>query len=134
MSAVTGLDQAKLSRMLAATEQENLQLSQKELASLNELVVLFEQFWEVTDDMQSDKMVNIIEVVPSILSLYRHLYNMTAKFCQPITDELMVSPKKGFSGIFKRVKMLNGDVTDKDGFGDPLYLIAAALDPEWGLL
>lgn len=69
--------------------------------------------------------------MPSIVHLIVHLRDIKngLLFCKKLVEELELSLRKRFSGIFDRLNLI--DVIDFKNYGDPLYFMAAVLDPSF---
>ncbi|XP_073473983.1 uncharacterized protein [Aquarana catesbeiana] len=94
-------------------------------------------FGEATDLSQGEKLVTISAVVPCILSLNHHLENHkeSVRYLGGLICSLQESLQRLFEGIFVNVRMADeqNDVATLP-FSDPLYLIAAVLDPSFGTM
>jgi len=129
------LDSKKLADV-CADEFSHVNLLSKDMAQLSELCDLLALFLEAIDLTQGEKSVTISLVVPCILSLRSHLRKAatTVKHCQHIVNNLTVSSKKRFRGIFVRVGMESTELPcDIYPFQDKIYFIAAIVDPRFSL-
>lgn len=137
LKAVAQLDQTKLADVLREQSLHNLVLTQREHASLLELVEILDPFAEATDLCQGQSYTTIGCVVPCIVSLYKHLLHQEVhcKFHRPMVMALLESLRKRFSGLLSQLRIQIAAIsTKKDGFAEDLYLIAPALDPSYSFI
>nr|XP_046149367.1 uncharacterized protein LOC123992229 [Oncorhynchus gorbuscha] len=85
---------------------------------------------------QGGKIVKVSSVVPSVLSLNHHLEQRKPQvhFLSGLVRILQASLNKRFLGIFINVKMARTQDGIAAPFSDPVYLKAAALDPDFSLM
>ena len=137
VQSVTDLEPQGLNTMLEEQGQRNLCLSGRELTQLKELVEILSPFLDATDLTQGEKVVTLSAALPSILSLNTHLNSMLkkARHLLPLVKALQKSLQHRFQGIFVNARM--DQETDKPAgelpFGDPVYMMAALLDPSFCL-
>eukprot|EP00063_Salmo_salar_P091248 XP_014066083.1 PREDICTED: uncharacterized protein LOC106610928 [Salmo salar] len=135
VKAVIQCDHEKLSYVLEKAGHQEL-FTVREWNKLKELVDILKPFGEATDITQGEKIVTISSVVPSVLSLNRHLEQRKPQvhFLSGLVRSLQVSLNKRFLGIFINVKMVRTQDGITAPFSDPVYLKAAALDPALSLM
>ncbi|CAF3384540.1 unnamed protein product, partial [Rotaria sp. Silwood2] len=78
---------------------------------------------------QAETAVTASLVVPSIVHLISHLHDIKPdiSLCLKLVQQLEESITTCFSGIINRLNLV--DVVDNSAYGDPIYFIAAVLDP-----
>jgi zinc finger BED domain-containing protein 1 (E3 SUMO-protein ligase ZBED1) len=101
---------------------------------LEEIIDILEPFYEISIKCQAATIVTVSLVVPAIVHLISHLRNIKVNlsFCTKLVEQLQASIEKRFSGIVHRLNLVN--VEENDPFNDPLYFIAAVLDPSFKFL
>jgi len=104
-----------------------------------ELVAVLEPFAEATTVCQGDEVATIGVIVPSVISLYKHLqgYVKSAKHTASLVRTLLESLCRRFKGLLQLVKVLEvpkDDEIDTATFGKVIYLVAAVLDPDYGFV
>ena len=118
----------------------------REWLQLNDLVFILQPFHEATVLIQAENSPTISLVVPTVLSLRRHLSNCSKrnlKCPKAIVDELLRSLNSRFEGIFEMLKggscmkicirfYSAGRSDIKKPFEDFVYLVSATLDPRFG--
>lgn len=136
VKAVLYFDHVKLSRVAEKAGHRELLFTTREWNLLKELLEILKPFGEATDLTQGEKVVTISSVVPSVLSLNHHLEKLKTKirFQSSLLRSLQASLKKRFLGIFINVKMASAQDGISAPFEDPIYLVAAALDPAFSLM
>ncbi|KAL4646243.1 zinc finger BED domain-containing protein 4-like isoform X1 [Arapaima gigas] len=98
-------------------DRHDLILSSFEKAVLRELVEVLEPFEEATDLVQGNKYVSISLALPCVLGLRKHLSETATRQCTGVLVGLAQSLDRRLAGILE----------------DPLYVTAAALDPQFKL-
>jgi hypothetical protein len=112
-------------------DDDELKFTQHDFIVLQEAVEILEPFAEITLRIQSESVVTISLVVPSIVHLIDHLkiikphMSLLTKTC----EQLEQSINKRFAGIVKRLYQQN--ICPSDPYADPIYFICAVLDPEF---
>ena len=142
LKAVSELDQIKLGEVLREQSMANLVLTSREHASLCELVEILDPFSEATDLCQGEKYTTVGCIVPSIVSLHKHLRSMEqhSKHHRLMITALMESLYKRFGGLLTTLKFPNVSTSSTSGsrspsgFSEDVYVIACALDPSYGTL
>lgn len=133
LKAVAELDQVKVNAILHEKSHDNLVLSCKELAQLTEIVGILEPFSEATDLTQGEKMVTISCVVPTVLSLTKHVgcrlasgSTMTA-----FLKSLLQSLQSRFAKLFDLlgIAVNTSNHSNSLAFTSNLFLLSPALDP-----
>nr|CAB3267851.1 Zbed4 protein [Phallusia mammillata] len=111
----------------------------REWTQLKEMVDILQPFAEATDLTQGELIPTISLVVPTILALHRHLdqYSNKSKHLKVMITELQTSIRKRFHGIFTNLTLCNDSPTlieigNHFPFGDPIYILAAVIDPSFG--
>lgn len=99
----------------------------------------FYLFVQVTDLIQGDTFATIGCVVPSLVALYKCLSSLlkTSKYHTGLIRSLQDSVGTRFAGVFFNLQMSKLPTTtpaDSLPYGDRLYIIAAALDPNYGFV
>ena len=114
-------------------------ITAREYAQLSELVEVLDRFLEATNLTHGEHVVTASIVVPCTLSLYRHLDGIKRKYIAPLVRTLKSSLSTRFADVFVAVGMGVGDAELRRDraptvfpFND-MYLVAAALDPTFGL-
>ena len=136
LQAIVDLDQVKMVDLLHQTLHDNLILTAKDLAVLQEIVEILHPFAEVTDITQADHSVTISMVVPTLLILRRVLLELSpnVRYHAPAVRELLDHLHEQFFFIFDKLNIqLPHSHTSRTLFFDSdVFLIAAALDPRYG--
>ena len=107
---------------------------------MKELIEIMEPFATATVVAQGESDATISAVLPSVLSLNHHLHDLLERtdkkerYLNKMVNTLKDSLTKRFSGIFVSVQMMTPTVGTSLPLGDVIYLIAAFLDPQFGLL
>jgi hypothetical protein len=108
-----------------------IKFSSNDLIVLQEIVDVLEPFYEISVKCQGEMLVTASLVVPAVVHLMVHLRDIKENilFCNKLVQQLESSLEKRFSGIINR---LNQSVIEsKDPFNDPVYFMAAVLDPSF---
>lgn len=134
VKSITALDNQVLADLVKTEGHKDLVFTTREWNLLLELVQVMCPFYDATVIAQGETTATIGIVVPSILSISRHLRHCAEKpNCQLTTliRGLEDSLVKRFKGIFLNMKLLTTtNNNENDGpFGDIIYTIAAVLDP-----
>ena len=116
--------------LLEREGHKNLCLTARERSIIKEVVQILMPFHEATLCLQGEKQVTVSLVVPSILSLNRHLQETQSRFCDSLVIQLQQSIRHRFSGIFER---LCSPQAKSGPYGQDIYFLAAILDPRFGL-
>jgi hypothetical protein len=108
-----------------------IKFSNSDFIVLEELVDILQPFYDISIKCQTETAVSASLVVPSIVHLISHLRDVKPdiSLCLKLVQQLEESIKKRFSGIFNRLNSI--DVVDSSAYGDPVYFIAAVLDPSF---
>jgi hypothetical protein len=108
-----------------------IKFSNNDFVILGEIIDILEPFYEISIKCQSETAVTASLVVPSIVHLIAHLRDVKPNIlsCLKLVQQLEASITTRFSGIIKRLDSI--DIMDNSAYGDPLYFIAAVLDPSF---
>jgi hypothetical protein len=108
-----------------------IQFSNNDLIILEEIIDILEPFYEISIKCQAEMIVTVSLVVPAIVHLITHLRDIKEilLFCAKLVEQLQSSIEKRFAGIINRLNQEN--VEENDPFNDPLYFMAAVLDPSF---
>lgn len=106
-----------------------VKFSNNDFIILEEIVTILDPFYGISIKCQAEAAVTASLVVPSVVHLITHLRDIKrdVKFCGRLAQQLQSSLEKRFCGIMDRLNQV--DVIDDQRYGDPLYFIAAVLDP-----
>ncbi|CAF4712886.1 unnamed protein product, partial [Rotaria sp. Silwood2] len=98
---------------------------------LEEILEILEPFNEISVKCQAVTIVTVSLIVPAIIHLITHLRDIKSNltFCMKLVEQLQVAIETRFAGIIHRVNLVN--VEKNDPFNDPLYFMAAVLDPSF---
>ncbi|CAF4069257.1 unnamed protein product [Rotaria sordida] len=107
----------------------SIKFSNNDLIVLEEIIDVLEPFYEISIKCQAETIVTASMVVPAVVHLLSHLRDMKENilFCTKLVQQLQISLETRFSGIIKRLNQ--NDIEENDPFGDPVYFMAAVLDP-----
>jgi len=100
---------------------------------------MFELLWlQVTDLIQGDTYATIGCVVPSLVALHKCLTGLskTARYHNGLARSLLESLESRFVGIFANLQM-STKASQTGGhlpYDERIYLLAAALDPNYGYI
>ena len=102
-----------------------------DLKILQELVDILDPFFEISVKCQSDSIVTASLVVPAIAHLVVQLRDMKGNISTltKLVEELQSSVQKRFTGIIHRFNFEH--VETEEPFSDPVYFMAAVLDPSF---
>ena len=116
---------------IIASMNNPIQLTNNDRLILNEITSVLEPFHDISLSCQSENAVTASLVVPAIVHLLVHLQDIkpTVLFCKKFVEKLQSSIESRFSGIVKRLHQMA--VLEDDPFNDPLYFMAAVLDPSF---
>lgn len=135
LQTVVDIDQTKLAELLRSTSHENLVLTSKELAVVQEIVDILHPFAEATDITQGDQVVTISVVVPTVLSLRRFLLSMAdkVKYHGVTVKEFITQMHERFFHLFARldVRLPHSQTARTLAFDSDVFLMASALDPRF---
>ena len=77
-------------------------------------------------------------MLPTVLDLHSHLMDTQhVRYCKPVTNALLASLRKQFSGIFHHCRIpqqqapQSSTASSKLQFSDTIYPIARVLDPQF---
>lgn len=117
--------------LITSLMENPVKFSNNDFVILGEIVDILEPFYEITIKCQSETAVTASLVVPSIVHLIVHLRDVKRSIssCLKLVQQLIASITTRFSGIIKRLDLI--DIIDNSAYGDPLYFIAAVLDPSF---
>ncbi|CAF3045088.1 unnamed protein product [Rotaria sp. Silwood2] len=106
-----------------------IKFSNNDFIVLQELIDILQPFYDISIRCQAETAVTASLVVPSIVHLISHLrdINPDISLCLKLVQQLEESITTHFSGIINRLNLV--DVVDNSAYGDPIYFIAAVLDP-----
>lgn len=98
---------------------------------MQEIVDVLEPFYEISLKCQSERIVTVSIVVPAIVHLISYLRAMknAVTSIPKLVQELLSSIEKRFSGIIHRLNLESVDTNEP--FSDPVYFMAAVLDPSF---
>ncbi len=107
----------------------SIQFSNNDLMILEELISILEPFYEISVKCQQETIVTASLVVPAVVHLLTHLRDVkeNISYCTKLVNQLQSSIEIRFAGITKRLNQC--DIEISDPFSDPIYFIAAVLDP-----
>ena len=110
---------------------DDLKFNNNDFNVLEEVVEILEPFADITTSCQSEIVVTVSMVVPSIVHVIHHLKQMKTKtsLLKKMITQLDRSINIRFSGIVKRLSMK--PINKNDPFNDPLYFVATILDPKF---
>jgi hypothetical protein len=139
LKAIVELDHVKMGNVLRESDHTNLVLSTKDLSQLQELVSILAPFAEATDLTQGQNVVTISCVVPILLSLTKMLEAppQRATVFTSLVKSLLQGLHDRFHDVFVKLGIshpttLPGfDPRRRLSFDDGLFLMAAALDPNY---
>jgi hypothetical protein len=116
---------------IASVMDNPIRFSNNDFIVLQEFIDILEPFLEISLKCQAEEVVTASLVVPSIVHLLVHLRDIknNISVCKSLVQQLEESLQKRFSGIIDRLNLV--DVPDYQNYGDPLYFIAAVLDPSF---
>ena len=142
IASVTALDHSKLSTVCSNANCMELDFSPREWLQLEEFVELLHPFYEATMLTQGEDAPTISLVLPTVLSLKKHLIEFIkkkSKHLKFMVEQILQSLTTRFSEIFKNVETRFSASRSSDTwlvdepFRDTIYVVAATLDPMFGL-
>lgn len=112
----------------------SIKFSNNDMLVLQEIIDVLEPFHDISIKCQSEKLVTSSLVVPAVVHLIVHLRDIKEQiiFSNKLVQQLQLSMEKRFAGIINRINQVN--IEEDDPFNDPVYFIAAALDPSFKFL
>jgi len=131
IKSIIALERKTIDEITDIIDDDELKFSQHDFIVLQEAVEILEPFAEITSRIQSESVVTISLVVPSIVHIIDHLKNVKSRMSllTKTREQLEQSINKRFAGIVKRLYQQN--ICPNDPFADPIYFICAVLDPEF---
>jgi hypothetical protein len=139
VKAVISLDYQSHCGLISGEGHKATKFAVKEWSQLKELVEILDPFFDATMLVQGEKMTTIGAVLPSVLSLHHHLIRLTettdcGRNLGKLIAELKQSLQTRFMGVLVNIRMLTSLIPVSElPFGDALYIIAAVLNPAFGL-
>ena len=108
-----------------------IKFSNNDLVILEEIIDVLEPFYEISIRCQAEMIVTVSLVVPAIVHIISHLRDIKQNllFSTKLVEQLQSSIERRFTGIIHRLNQV--DVEENDPFNDPLYFMAAVLDPSF---
>ena len=140
LAAVNELDALKLKILLISSKHEECILTSKELKTLQEAVAILEVAYDATIILEEEEAL-ISMVGPTLSQIHKKWTNMkdnVSSTCETLVASLLASLKRRFHGLFENIGIIprrqqgEGQSVDQP-FGDSLYVVAAALDQQFGL-
>lgn len=135
LETISKLDQSKLQALLTENKLEVCLLTRREMNILTEVVDILEPAYNATMIMQeNDSMVSLL--APTVVSLHKkwQIIAHNSAYCSTLANALFESLQKRFSGLLNNLKPATGNPTSmaygSGPFGDYIYPVSAALDPE----
>jgi hypothetical protein len=142
LSAVCKLDVTQLNKLLTEMKNETCILTKREIDIVHEVVQVLEPAYNATLIMEEEAALLSL-IAPTVLQLHRTWSRMacTVKLSSSLVTALIASLERRFIGMLINLGVLPPQRNDNDeiadtanlNFGDPAYLVAAALDPEFRL-
>lgn len=131
IKSIIALGRKTIDEITDIIDNDELKFTQHDFIVLQEAVEILEPFAEITSRIQSESVVTISLVVPSIVHLIDHLKTIKPhmSLLNKTCEQLEQSINKRFAGIVKRLYQQN--ICPNDPFADPIYFICAVLDPEF---
>lgn len=139
LAAVNKLDAMKLKKLLIQSNHEQCILTSREHTTLQEAVAVLEIAYDATLLLEEeDALISIVG--PTLSQIHKKWNNMkdTLTTCEPLVVCLLESLERRFQGLFQNIGIVprllqgEGDLVDPP-FSDSLYVVAAALDQQFGL-
>jgi hypothetical protein len=114
---------------IASLMDNPIRFSTNDLAIMEEMIDILDPFYQISLKCQAEKIATVSMVVPSIVHLISHLrtFKESVIIGDTLAQQLQSAIERRFAGIINRLKLL--EVKDEDPFSDPLYFMAAVLDP-----
>ena len=139
LSAIAKLDPIRLQKLLTDTNNTTCIFTKREFELLQEVFSVLEPAYDATIIMEEEKAM-ISLVAPTVVELHNKWsqWLKNAMYSDTLVIGLLKSLEKRFRGLLINVDILPplksaaGEVVDTATleFGDPSYLVAAALDPQ----
>lgn len=130
LKSILAIPKEHLASICRLTEYP-IQFSGQDFNIIQEIVDILEPFYQVSVKCQAEKAVTISLVVPSVVHLICHLRWMKQNVfnCRKLVQQLQAAIETRFAGIIKR--LYHAEVQYDDPFSDPVYFMAALLDPSF---
>lgn len=108
-----------------------IRFSNTDLLMMQEIIDMLQPFYEISLKCQGENIATVSSIVPSIVHLISHVQdvNPNVHIGFKLGQQLKSALEQRFTGIIRRLKL--EDVYPNDPFNDPLYFMAAVLDPEF---
>lgn len=137
LEAVIDLDQQKMSDLLRRTSHDNLILTTKEFNHLQEITGILEPFAAATDITQSEEIVTISCVIPSVVLLRRVLVEtlQSVIHSKAMVEALLHDLDERFYSLLVRLQITSltrGQTGKTLAFDSNIFMMATALDPKYG--
>lgn len=137
IKSILKLQHQVLTELVESQGHTEVVFSNRDWKQLEELATIMEPFYDATVLCQGEFTVTISAVLPSVLSLNRHLIRLSQNNDIQLTSLVTVlqqSLQKRFSGIFFNVHMVTSKEDSRElPFVDIVYMISAFLDPRFAL-
>ena len=136
LSAIAKLDATKLSSVLTAAKHDVCMFTRRELNMVKEVVSILEPAYTATLIMEED-VCQISVIAPTVTTLHRKWTTMLddAAYSQGLVEGLLRSLERRFAGLFQNLAqdttVHDESVTKSLPFGDLLYPVSSALDPDF---
>lgn len=133
IKSIVQLQKKTIDQITDIIDDDELKFNSNDFIVLQEAVEILEPFAEITSRVQSESVVTISLVAPSIVHLIDHLKNTKPRMSllMKTCEQLEQSINKRFAGIIKRLSQQS--ICVDDPFSDSIYFIGAILDPEFKL-
>lgn len=142
LEALSKLDPSRLNALLTEQKLEVCSLTKREMNILIEVVNTLEPAYNATLIMEADDAL-VSLMAPTVVSLHRKWQPMVhnAVYCSSLANALLESLQTRFKGLLDNLKPQQVPATDNPTpmalgsgpYGDLIYPVAAALDPEFRL-
>jgi hypothetical protein len=142
LEALSKLDPSRLHMLLTEQKLEVCSLTKREMNILIEVVNTLEPAYNATLIMEADDAL-VSLMAPTVVSLHRKWQPMVhnAVYCSSLANALLESLQTRFKGLLDNLKPQQVPATDNPThtvlgsgpYGDLIYPVAAALDPEFRL-
>ena len=119
---------------IASLMENTIKFSDNDFIILEELFDILQPFYDISIKCQAEEAVTISLVLPSVVHLISHLRDVKQDIsvCGKLIQQLEQSIKTRFVGIINRINLV--DVAKDSPYDDPIYFIAAVLDPAFKFL
>ena len=133
IKSVVEMGKKSVDEITSIVNDDQIKFTNTDFIVLQEAIDILEPFTEITLRIQSESVVTISLVVPSIVHLLDHLNAMKSSvtYLKKLISQLESAINKRFAGIVSYLSQQ--PVSVDEPYSDPIYFVASVLDPQFKL-